>query len=290
MKCIIPTKDLDEDILYYDVDTNNENYIKWITRGEGGSFEDFSTGLYTKNNNNVATTSQENIFINENQNSDDILAVSAGYETYETNNIVNECYIPNQNSDIDKKLGELEATNKEIKEELNQYNKKIRSIEESINELNPLCKIESLDVAKYDNDEYNTNDIANEYHYPNQNIEIPPQQSTKCAENLSIEVNMDDAPEDIKNETYTDDYVRKRIKELKLQEDELEQLELLLQNEEQKLLGQLGPPDNMRNRKKNFNQFLKKDIGALNNIRNIKNNKTLEINEYGNGCFDISYT
>ena len=77
MKYPIQEKDLNKDVLYYDVKTNNENYIKWITRGEGGSFEDSPTGLYAENNNNVATTSQENIFTNENQNNIDILNESS---------------------------------------------------------------------------------------------------------------------------------------------------------------------------------------------------------------------
>ena len=196
MKYPIQEKDLNKDVLYYDVKTNNENYIKWITRGEGGSFEDFPTGLYAENNNNVAATSQENIFTNENQNGDDILAVSGGFKT---------------------------------------------------------------------------NDIANECCFQNQNIEPPPQQSTECTVNLSREVNMDEAPEYIKNETYTDDYVRKRIKELKLQEDELEQKKLLFKNEEReilKFLNQSGPPDNMRNKGKSNigynNQLL--SISHVNNL------------------------
>lgn len=77
MKCPIPEEDLNKDELEYDVDTDNENYIKWITRGEGGSFEDSPTGLYAENNNNVATTSQENTFTNENQNNIDILNESS---------------------------------------------------------------------------------------------------------------------------------------------------------------------------------------------------------------------
>ena len=109
MKCPIPEEDLNKDELEYDVDTDNENYIKWITRGEGGSFEDSPTGLYAENNNNVATTSQENTFTNENQNNIDILNESSQCD-YD-NNIVNEYCIPEQNNNMQQLSKILEEDN-----------------------------------------------------------------------------------------------------------------------------------------------------------------------------------
>lgn len=167
MKYPIQEKDLNKDVLYYDVKTNNENYIKWITRGEGGSFEDFPTGLYAENNNNVATTSQENIFTNENQNDIDILAATAGYNT---SNITNKCFTAppslqntmnfSGNSNIEQST-ERNIVNETSDEKIPQYvdNLNVCSrIPESYTPEEPAIKKDSLEQSGYQKTEIEENE------------------------------------------------------------------------------------------------------------------------------------
>lgn len=188
-------------------DCSNPNYIDWITYDIRQIPEYKDCTFYFEDNNNVAATSQENIFTNENQNNIDILNESSQCNY---NNI-----IPEQNNDMLQLSNILEEENITAEDPSNLYNTLI--LEE--------------DFEKRE----------------------------------------------------------KEIKQIKKKRKELNRQELLLQNEEQELLEQSGPNDNMKkknqephdNMRKKYTSDELKDTDEKepsDNMRNRKKPKTYDYN------------
>lgn len=258
MKYEIARSDLNEDTLQYEVNMNDPSYITWITSGAGGSFED-SSEWYEEDTNEYTTTAlQEGAFTNDNQNYyDKILAESAEYNT---SNVTNECFTAppslqntrnfSGNSNIKK------STEKDIVNETSD-----EKIPQDRNNLDVYSRI----PESYTPEEKQQDSI------PEQNNNM--QQLSNMLEKDDITVEDPNYLHELILEEDSEklEKIEKKIKKLNQQE-------LLLQNEEQELLellDQLGPPDNMRNRKKpktyDYNlslQDLQKDKSKLLNIDN----------------------
>ena len=313
-----------------DIDNVEEadNYIDWITYEvkNNEKYPDYKQYTFSleNNNNNVATTSQENIFTNENQNGNDILAASAGYvmnnqnntnnilaanagyETYETNNIVDECYFPNKNSDIDKKLGELEAANDALIEKQNQNKKKINSIIDTLNELNPLCDIvvDDYDIdinpqypRPYDStykekeeekEEVNKNTIYDEEQEQKKVGELIRQYQELTGQCITIQDNNKEPDDTVQVPEKTANTGKRIIKEMYTYDPHLQENKQNseYQNGGQDLLKLVEPQDNTMNEDEsnidNNNQFL-----SIKNVCEIKEKLKEKIKRYHTKTIEI---
>ena len=127
-------------------DCSNPNYIDWITYDIRQIPEYKDCTFYFEDNNNVAATSQENIFTNENQNDIDILKESSKCD--DNSNIVDEYYIQEQNNDMPQLSNILEEDNISEEDPSDLYNelileedfkkreKEIKQIQKEIKKLN----------------------------------------------------------------------------------------------------------------------------------------------------------
>ena len=290
-------------------DINNQNYIDWITYNIRQIPEYKDCEYSFKDNNDFAITPKENTFTNENQNDIDILKENSQCD-YD-NNVVNECCISEENNNMTQ-LSNIFINENDIKAEdpSDLYNtlslkenlekqEKIRKKRKELNRQELLLQNEKQELELK---------IKKEQEYVEFRKQSEQQDNTMNKNNSNEPKNTDEEEpqNDIINEK---EEPLDNMRNVKQKEHASEKLYSRNPNYEQynkehydKDLEDLIEEANNRLWGKDKKKYRKEecqikeqekftiDEEPTDNMRNIKNNKTLEINEYEKGCFNISYT